>query len=301
MVDVSYPLVSIVTATFNRANTIERAVNSVLNQSYKNIELIIVDDGSTDNTLEILNKYEDTRIRIFRHYVNKGTLAAKNSGLRQIKGDWFTVFDSDDELIPEAIERLMAIPLFLDATITAVTCNCIDVSTKQCSGKGLSFDQYVDVETLMNCSGEFWGITKTSLLQNDLFNENLRGGMEETLWTKIDDRAKRYYIHSPLRIYHTEGDDRVSKVRYNFEMEIKYYENIINEEYFLNKLKKYRPKEYYHLCRNALIVMNASNNKKIALKYYHLLNTKKDFFINLAYRFRFFSQILITYKNLKVR
>ena len=61
------PLVSIVMATYNRAGTIERAVNSVLGQTYPFIELIIVDDGSVDNTLEILGRYSHPSIRIIRH------------------------------------------------------------------------------------------------------------------------------------------------------------------------------------------------------------------------------------------
>src|SRR5687768_435385 len=102
-----YPLVSIVMATYNRATTIERAIDSVLKQTYPNIELIIVDDGSTDNTLEVLARYKQPSIRVYKHEKNKGVTGAKNSGLDQIKGEWFTILDSDDEIIPEAIEAMM--------------------------------------------------------------------------------------------------------------------------------------------------------------------------------------------------
>jgi glycosyltransferase involved in cell wall biosynthesis len=112
-----YPLVSIIMAIYNREKTIERAINSVLKQSYTNIELIIVDDGSTDNTSEVLKRFADPRIRIFNHQKNKGVCAAKNTDLRNIRGEWFTTFDSDDEMITEAIETIetmISIPLSFD-------------------------------------------------------------------------------------------------------------------------------------------------------------------------------------------
>lgn len=124
------PLVSIVMATYNRAGTIERAVNSVLSQTYPNVELIIVDDGSKDNTLDILGQYTSPSVRIFKLETNKGVTAAKNTGLNQIRGEWFTILDSDDEMVPEAISTMIRIPLELDPAVTAVTCNCLDTTTR---------------------------------------------------------------------------------------------------------------------------------------------------------------------------
>src|SRR5438034_4668818 len=91
------PLVSIIIPTYNRARTIERAIDSALKQSYPNIEIIVIDDGSTDDTGDVLKKY-DRRIRIYMHETKKGVTSAKNSGLDQIRGKWFTILDSDDEI-----------------------------------------------------------------------------------------------------------------------------------------------------------------------------------------------------------
>ena len=283
----SLPLVSVVMATYNRATSVERAIDSVLKQTYKNIELIIIDDGSTDNTREILRKYEDTRIRIYNHESNKGVTAAKNSGLKQILGEWFTIFDSDDEMASDAIETLIQIPLSFDQNITAVTCNCFDTTTKNFSGRGLHENQYINVKTIMaTCQGEFWGITKTSLLQNDLFNEKLKG-YESVLWYKIDDRANRYYVHKALRIYHTEGDDRISKSNYNFDGEVKHYENLIDENFYLSIIRKHRLKEYNKICKKGIVIMRVSGNKDIALKYYELSKlTGRNIVNDLIYRYK---------------
>jgi len=266
------PLVSIVMATYNRAATIERAVNSVLSQSYPNVELIIVDDGSKDNTLEILSRYTDPGIRIFRHEKNKGVTAAKNTGLNQVKGEWFTILDSDDEMVPDAIATMIRIPLEVDPSVTAVTCNCIDTTTRSFSGRGPEKDGPVSVDELMNnFRGEFWGLTKTSLLEKDRFNEKLRG-FESTLWYKIDDRAHRYYCHQALRLYHTEGQDRIMKTKYNFEKDVLLYENLVEEQAFLLKQKKYDPADFNYLCTMGLMIMRLAGNMGKARRYFDLLN-----------------------------
>jgi glycosyltransferase involved in cell wall biosynthesis len=265
------PLVSIVMAAYNRATTVGRAIESVLKQTYPNIELIIIDDGSHDETVTKIEPYLSPRVRLFKHEINKGVTAAKNSGLNQVKGEWFTILDSDDEIVPHAIQRMMQIPLEKDPTVTAVTCNCIDTTTRELSGKGLDKDQYIDVNAIMNtCKGEFWGITSSSLLQGDRFNERLRG-FEATLWFKIDDRAKRYYCHEGLRIYHTEGDDRIMKSSYDYGKEVLLYQNLLLERGFLSKIKQYRPEEYVYLCRSGLIILRTAGKFDMARQYYQLL------------------------------
>lgn len=302
--NLEYPLISVIMPTFNRAKTIERAIKSVLNQTYTNIEFIIIDDGSTDNTSEILSRFSDHRIVIFRHEKNKGVTAAKNTGLKNIKGEWFSIFDSDDEMFPEAIETMISIPLYFDKNVTAVTCNCLDAADNKLRGKGLTKDQYLDAETIMFTStfddSDFWGLTKTSLLMGDSFNENLKG-FEDVLWYKIDDRARRYYIHKPLNLVYTEGLDRISNSKYNFNNEIKLYTNLINEEYYLNKLRKYNPVKFNNICRNGLIVTRVIDNKNIALKYFEYLNSYNQNSINkLIFKYWIFAVMMKKLKIIKL-
>jgi glycosyltransferase involved in cell wall biosynthesis len=296
------PLVSIIIPTFNRANTVQRAINSALNQTYPNIELIIIDDGSTDNTVEILNSYVDSRIRIFSHPINKGVTAAKNSGLRQIKGDWFTILDSDDEVIPSALDLMLKIPESSDSTVTAVTCNCWDTTTNAFSGIGLTGNQYLDIKTLMTvCQGEFWGITKTSLLQQDSFNEQI-AGFENILWYKINERANRYYIHAGLRIYHTEGDDRILKSSYDLKRNITLYSTLINEPIYLNQVKRFRNQEFQNICKNGLILLKSVDNNALAGRYYELITpSDRNMMIKLIHKFKWISTIFRNYSILKYR
>lgn len=295
------PLVSVIITTFNRVNIIERAIDSTLKQTYKNIEIIVIDDGSTDGTMDLLNKkiQNNRTLRLYKHGQNKGAGSAKNSGLDNIKGEWFTFLDSDDEMIPIAIEIMMKIPLEVDSAVNAVTCNCWDTTRKTFSGKGLQADQYLDAKTIMTkCSGDFWGITKKDLLRNDRFNIKIKG-FEDILWYKINDRAKRYYIHSALSIVHTEGKDRITKSRNNLKDDVRFYEAIITESEYLNKLMIYQPHKYSSICKNGLVVMRASGKTDIASAYYKLSkNLTLKPFLYLAYKFRFISFLLLKIKLL---
>ncbi len=146
MVDVvEAPTVSIIMRSYNRAKTIRRAIESVLAQDFADWELIVVDDGSNDDTAGIASSYNDARIRIKRHEKNKGQAAALNTGLDNIRGEWFTLLDSDDEMVtPNALSTLLSVPEKIDPTITAITCNCIDTQTGEFSGSGLESQQYLD-------------------------------------------------------------------------------------------------------------------------------------------------------------
>jgi glycosyltransferase involved in cell wall biosynthesis len=101
--DVQYPLVTIITAVFNAAQTIEKSIQSVINQSYKNIEYIIIDGASDDNTLEILEKY-DKQISYWISEPDKGIYHAMNKGLKRAGGEYILILNGDDFLYENAIE-----------------------------------------------------------------------------------------------------------------------------------------------------------------------------------------------------
>lgn len=201
--------VSIVIATHDRADLLARALSSVFAQDMTDLDVIVVDDGSTDHTREILERVVDDRLTVLRHERNRGVRAAKNTGLDHVTGEWFTFLDDDDEIVPHALSTMLAVPEAVDRAITAVTCNCVDSQTGAFTGRGLTHDQWLDEATRRRCCrGEFWGITQTALLGELRFNERVR--LLDVLWLKIGARARRYYIHQGLRLYHTEGTDRVT-------------------------------------------------------------------------------------------
>jgi len=99
------PYVSVIIPTYNRAHCIEFAINSVLAQTFKDFELIVVDDGSTDNnTTVVLTGYKD-RIRVIRQQ-NSGVSTTRNPGILAARAQWVAFLDSDDEWLPDALEKL---------------------------------------------------------------------------------------------------------------------------------------------------------------------------------------------------
>ena len=99
------PFFSIIIPTYNRSNTIRRPIESILAQTYKDWELIIVDDGSTDGTKEIIDGYNDPRIR-YVWQENQERSVARNHGIDLVKGEWICFQDSDDEYLPRHLQVL---------------------------------------------------------------------------------------------------------------------------------------------------------------------------------------------------
>ena len=97
-------MVSIIMPTYNRAHILPRAIESVLNQSYQNFELIIIDDGSSDDTYRVMKSYKDQRIRYIRYTENYGQSHARNVGINMAKGEYIAFLDSDNEWIPSHLE-----------------------------------------------------------------------------------------------------------------------------------------------------------------------------------------------------
>lgn len=100
-------LVSIITPTFNRAYILSGAIQSVLAQTYEEWELLIVDDGSTDDTERVVESFKDGRLKYW-HQENKGQAAARNVGLNAAEGRWIAFLDSDNELLPNFLSEVIA-------------------------------------------------------------------------------------------------------------------------------------------------------------------------------------------------
>ena len=103
------PLVSVVIPIFNRVGTIERAIRSVLTQSYTNIEVIVVDDGSSDGSPNVVRSINDSRITLIELPKNTGVSYARNIGVSAAKGSFLAFQDSDDEWLAGKLERQIAV------------------------------------------------------------------------------------------------------------------------------------------------------------------------------------------------
>ena len=103
----SNPLLSIIVPVYNAEQYLQRCIKSIINQSYKNLDIILVDDGSTDDSGIICNSFQDDgRVKVF-HTLNKGQASARNLGLEQAKGDYITFVDDDDWIDSNMYEKLI--------------------------------------------------------------------------------------------------------------------------------------------------------------------------------------------------
>jgi len=98
------PLISVLLSVYNDDKNIKKSIDSILSQSYKNIELLVIDDCSTDNTYEIINEIKDSRVKIFRNKDNKGLTKSLNILIKESKGQILARQDSDDVSLPNRLE-----------------------------------------------------------------------------------------------------------------------------------------------------------------------------------------------------
>lgn len=101
----SYPLVSVIMPTYNGAKTIKRAIDSALNQTYPNIEVVVVNDASKDDTAEVLSEIKDKRLKVFSHKINMERSASRNDAMKFSKGEYLAFLDDDDEWLPNKISK----------------------------------------------------------------------------------------------------------------------------------------------------------------------------------------------------
>jgi glycosyltransferase involved in cell wall biosynthesis len=266
------PGVSVLTTTYNRADVLGRAIDSVLAQDTDQWELVVVDNGSTDETQELLARYDHPRITKVLVEVNRGCTGGRNVCLDHIGREWFTFLDSDDRLVPHALSTLLAVPERVDPTIDAISCNSIDSETLEFTGMGLDHDQWLDQRTIMSqCGGEFWGITKTTLLGDRRFNEKIQ--KEGILWFKLDRIARRYYIHQGLCIYNTARGDRESARQAGNEVSCypEYVAFLEEEREFLEAYKECAPRKYSGLLFRAFTIFLAAGDRERAASVYREL------------------------------
>jgi glycosyltransferase involved in cell wall biosynthesis len=103
----SDPTFSIVITTYNRARIVCRCIDACLAQAFADFEIVVVDDGSGDETLAVLaERYDDPRLRVVAHESNRGINPSRHTGASNARGEWVVVIDSDDELVPGALARL---------------------------------------------------------------------------------------------------------------------------------------------------------------------------------------------------
>ncbi len=224
--------ISVIIPTYNREKTIQRCIDSIINQSYPAYEIIVSDDGSKDHTLKIIYEEYGDKVRIIEQN-HRGAQAARNAGIKAAKGEYIAFLDSDDEWLPDKlkiqVEKLQKNP---DAVICGDGYKQFDwngsipkvydltdkekrtiknTSRKQLKLSGKSGVVYPAILKEPFCLFQSLLVSRSSLFQIGLLDEKVPSYQE---WDTSIRLAKKYdfiYIDNPLFIYHLHDGDTISK------------------------------------------------------------------------------------------
>ena len=224
------PKVSVVIPTYNRANFLPRTIKSVLNQTFQDFELIIVDDCSTDNTQEVVKEFQkkDDRIRYIRLDKNSGAPAhPKNIGIQNAKGEFIAFLDSDDEWLPDKIEKQLEL-FKKNSRLGFVSCNAFIVDegqNKKVEYKIPKSNNYflslLETDIICSCSSVM--VKKNVLDDVSYFDENFKVSDDWDMWLRISEKYDFDFVPKPLFEYYIHGgnvtqtlsvDERIKDLKY---------------------------------------------------------------------------------------
>jgi len=240
------PPISVVITTYNRENLVVRALKSVLIQTFKDFEVLVVDDGSTDNTRQVIQEIqkEDKRV-VYVYQENKGWPSALNTGLSNAQGRYIAFLDSDDEWLPEKLEKQVKV---LEELKNVGLVSCCAFRIFPDGTKKLYKTPYLGIfkKTKWKLFWEKWGIItlSTVMIRKEVverigfFDEKIKAGADVDFYLRCIKEFDFYFIDEPLVNYY-EFAQSLSKTQF-WEKWIPEYEYI---------LEKY--KENFEKCKKA--------------------------------------------------
>ncbi len=199
-------MVSVVIPTHNRVDLLPRAIESVLNQTYKDIELIVVSDGSTDGTDEFMGKYaNNSRIKYINYQPAKGGNFARNSGIDAASGDYVAFLDDDDEWLPNKVEKqvaLMEADKEVGLVYTGINCIYVNENITYPFIPKLRGDLSKEI-LFQNCVGSTSSVMlRRSHCRACRFDENLQALQDFDLWIKVLQGCKADVVSEPMVNYY---------------------------------------------------------------------------------------------------
>lgn len=275
-------MISIIIPLYNKQNYIETTICSVLNQSFEKFELIIVNDGSTDNSLEIVNSIHDERIKVIS-IKNSGVSNARNIGIQHSQFDWIAFLDGDDYWDPQYLIKAYNL-IKKDSSIQVLATNYIKVyQNKQIKALSLNtgfVHSYFETPCIQ---------TSAILLKKEVlsligfFHETLKYGEDQHLWFRLANHTTIFFQSEPLVYYKMDDHQKSNASLCNRNLSNDLVFEIINlnltasgwDEFKSQYLFKYlRP---YYICDNhfnavsELINKIPSKEKKSILYLFYLL------------------------------
>ena len=216
------PTISVVIPAYNSEKTIKETIDSVLNQTYSDLELIVVNDGSTDATLDVILTIDDSRVKVFSH-PNSGAPVSRNRGLTESKGEYISFLDADDLWTPEKLDtQLNALFRNPNAALAYSWTDRINEGSQfVCHGSQFSFTGYVLPQLLLTDivgNGSNPLIRKLALEKVGGFDEQLPNAQDWDLWLRLAAHHEFTVVPSVHVLYRVTANS-MSSPKYVLRME----------------------------------------------------------------------------------
>lgn len=283
-------LISIIVPVYNVENYLDKCIESLVSQTYKNIEIILIDDGSTDNSGKMCDEWakKDERI-IIKHMKNAGVSSARNSGVKIAKGNYIGFVDADDFIKEDMFEFLLTNMHEHKSDISICSSFHIYENGKVTHEKKENINiELSNIEALICIfktgyygTGIWNKLFKSDLLKNNSFNIGISYGEElPVLFNAIKNSKKIFYSSVPKYYYFQRTGSATHNKKINIGM-IKNFKSVISENYdFINKNEKLKKTIYSHYILSCFQVYNRSVIYQDSEKTYKLIEKEMDKYKN---------------------
>lgn len=267
----SVPVISVILPVFNREFYVREAIQSILNQTFPNFELLVIDDASTDNTLQIVKSISDPRIKTYEFIENKGVASAINKGLKEAKGRYIVRADSDDININTRFHKQLKV--FQDNPQILVCGSWINILGKDILIQNREFHGEILIDMLSHCAlsmgTSMWDHYRVRGLY---LTEGMRFGEDYEFWSRLIWKGEFYNIQEPLIFYRVHEEQLTRKhetakngpeIRLTFFKRLNYSEQIFSDEVLVKvmRLKEFISLKDFHTYFNWLKNLKRKNKE----------------------------------------
>lgn len=259
----SNDLVSIIVPVYNVEKYLKQCIESLINQTYKNIEIILVEDGSKDSSPKICNRYakKDTRVKVI-HQKNSGVSEARNKGIDQSKGEWITFVDADDYIAPDFCQKMLAIALQTESQCVICAYNKIysNNTVEILKNENLQLNREEFLEKIFDvqsgfgfCHMKLWNarIIKENKIR---FNKELKVAEDALFCITMSDYINNiYFLNQALYNYRINSESTVRKFDENYTK--KYLSAMIKTKDYIIKNKKEEIRFYNYVAYHVLLIV----------------------------------------------
>lgn len=263
--------VSVIIPSYNRANLLERTLNSVINQTMSSFEIIVIDDCSTDDTKTVVSKlmsrWADYSIRYIQHVVNKGESGSRNTGIKAAAGKYVAFLDSDDEWIGTKLEEQVGFLERMSDKYDGVICEYYSIVDKDSPKTHIAFDKKILTPRDIMIGGCGYGIGTNLLIKREsiteYFNENLMLFADMDWLYRVLKNCKIITLPKPLAYYYKAPMRKGDYIKKHAHIYLSSIRETINTLSYLDKRRLNATILWY-----IALAYDAHNSYYQAIRYY---------------------------------